>query len=80
MNVQVYKTSRKAVINLGSKKYRRNVYEYIDPKTKWWVDCVRIGSMSGDSRLQRDFTPLDCFEDVVVTETATGMPGQWMPR
>ena len=69
------RTTRVAYIKFGGKRYKRVVYEFIDPETGWWRDCVRIASMGSNPD---SYCPLDRFHDVKVIEMASGMPGQWM--
>lgn len=72
----VRRTTRVATIRWNGKRYRRRVYEFIDPDTRWWRDTVRLGAMSmwnSDS-----FVPLDTFDEYEVFEEAIGMPGKWM--
>lgn len=75
MICKTHKTTRKARIRWNGKTYTRRIYEFLDPDTKWWRDCVKLGSMSlynGNS-----LCPLDSFDDVTVCEEGAYMPGRW---
>ena len=65
--MELHKTTRKAVIKFGGKRYERRIYEFIDPVAKWWRDAVKLGSMGSDPQA---YVPLDTFDDYKVIELA----------
>lgn len=73
--MQLHRTTRKARIRFGGSTYRRVVYEFLDDETKWWRECVKLGSMSAYN--PECYVPLDTFDDYTVIEEACGMPGRW---
>lgn len=74
--MKLYKTSRKARIRFNGRTYTRRIYEFIDGDTGWWRECVKQGAMCGCD--PNAFIVLDHFDNVTVTEEASGMPGRWM--
>lgn len=75
MRYQVRKTSKMAWIRFNGKTYKRRVYEFLDPDTRWWRECVKQGSMCGSD--PNAFIVLDFFENGYVRDEGAYMPGTW---
>ena len=61
-------TSCKASFVHHGKRYTRKVYEFLDPDTGWWRECIK---------LREGYIPLDYFEDVTIRDEGAYMPGTW---